>query len=106
MERVCSFKQLRPNAGVGALVDGKQIAIFYLPATEQKIFALDNWDPIGKAFVMSRGIVGDVKGEPVVASPLYKQHFCLSTGQCIEQPDVSLSTWSVKVEQDEIWISA
>jgi len=25
----------------------QQIALFYLPETEQKIFALGNWDPLG-----------------------------------------------------------
>ena len=31
--------------------------------------------PLGEAFVLSRGIVGDIQDELCVASPLYKQHF-------------------------------
>jgi nitrite reductase (NADH) small subunit len=68
------------------------------------VYALQNWDPIGKAYVMARGIVGDVKGEPCVASPLYKQHFSLRTGQCVERPDVALKTWRVLVEEGQVYV--
>ncbi|GAB7271816.1 hypothetical protein DZS_32100 [Dickeya ananatis] len=41
------------------------------------MFALDNLEPGSGANVLSRGIVGDVDGEPVVISPLYKKTFAL-----------------------------
>ena len=71
---VCHLRDLEPDSGVCALVDGKQVAIFYLPR-ENSVYAIQNYDPISKANVLSRGIVGDINGELVVASPLYKQHF-------------------------------
>ena len=72
---ICSKNDLVENSGVCALVNGEQVAIFYLPKSDQQVFAISNWDPIGKANVLSRGIVGDLEGKFVVASPLYKQHF-------------------------------
>ncbi|WP_417883021.1 nitrite reductase small subunit NirD [Vibrio rumoiensis] len=107
--KVCELNQLNAYLGTGAIVDDQQVALFYLPSdkkqTSEQVFAIDNWDPIGKAFVLSRGIVGDVKGTPCVASPLYKQHFDLQSGHCIEQPEIQVKTWQVKVEQQAVWIS-
>jgi nitrite reductase (NADH) small subunit len=81
---VCSVSDLQENSGVCALVNYLQVAIFYLPNDEHGVYAINNYDPIGKANVLSRGIVGDINGELVVASPLYKQHFNLHTGICLE----------------------
>ncbi len=63
---ICSMDDLQPNSGVCALVNSEQVAIFYFP-NEDKIYAIGNYDPIGKANVLSRGMVGDINGEPVVA---------------------------------------
>jgi len=43
-------------------------------------------------------------GEQVVAAPLYKQHYCLNSGDCVEQ-DASLKTWQVRVEQGTIQLA-
>jgi nitrite reductase (NADH) small subunit len=99
---VCELSDLIENSGICALVEGQQVAIFYLPKTEQKLFAVSNWDPIGKANVISRGIIGDIKGTLVVASPLYKHHFCLETGQCLEDGSVRLDTYTIKIEDDKV----
>jgi nitrite reductase (NADH) small subunit len=85
---VCSVSDLQENSGVCALVNDLQVAIFYLPGDKQSIYAINNYDPIGKANVLSRGIVGDINGQTVVASPLYKQHFNLQTGICLEDDSV------------------
>lgn len=104
--QICELNKLSRNSGAGAFVGGKQVAVFYLPSQTPEVMAIDNWDPIGQAFVMSRGIVGDVAGQPCVASPLYKQHYNLQTGQCFESPEVKIKTWAVKVEQGKVWIEA
>lgn len=93
---VCEIDQLRPNSGVCALLNDQQIALFYLPA-ENEVYAIHNYDPIGKANVLSRGIVGDIKGELVVASPLYKQHFSLKTGRCLENEEVSVISFPARL---------
>ncbi len=99
---VCSKNDLVENSGVCALVNGEQIALFYLPKSEQKVFAISNWDPIGKANVLSRGIVGDLDGKIVVASPLYKQHFDLSSGECMEDDEASVKVYPVSLEDNKI----
>ncbi len=105
MERICKLEELMPLQGCGALIGDEQVALFLVPHTEQKVFAVQNWDPIGQANVISRGIVGDVKGELCVASPLYKQHFNLETGQCIEKPDVRLKTYSVCIKDAVVFLT-
>mgnify|MGYP000117160705 FL=1 len=99
---VCSKNDLVENSGVCALVNGEQIAIFYLPKSEQKVFAISNWDPIGKANVLSRGIVGDLEGKFVVASPLYKQHFDLISGECLEDETASVKIFPISLEDNKI----
>ena len=99
---VCQKNDLIKNSGVCALINGEQVAIFYLPKSEQKIFAISNWDPIGKANVLSRGIVGDLDGRFMVASPLYKQHFDLITGECLEDALATVKTYTLKLEGDNI----
>jgi nitrite reductase (NADH) small subunit len=100
-QTICKHSDLVKNTGVCALVDDEQVAIFYC-GRSQSVYALSNYDPIGDANVMSRGIIGSVEGETVVASPLYKQHFSLTTGECLEDPQFSLKTYPVRVEEGEI----
>lgn len=102
--RACKLDDLIPQSGICALVNRQQIALFFLPALEDGIFAIANWDPIGKANVLSRGIVGDIGGEPVVASPLYKQHFSLRTGDCLEDEEVQVPTYRIKCIGDGIMV--
>lgn len=101
---VCALDDITPNTGVGALIDNQQIAIFRV-GSEKRVYALSNQDPFSKAFVMSRGIVGDLQGERVVASPIYKQHFSLATGRCLEDKDQKLLVFPSKIENGKVWIS-
>lgn len=98
---VCSVDDLQENSGVCALVDGQQVAIFYLAKT---VYAINNYDPIGKANVLSRGIVGDLKGQIVVASPLYKQHFNLQTGMCLEDESVSVPVYACRIDDGKVQV--
>ena len=92
---VCPVSAIVPGMGVAALVDGHQIAIFRLRGDD--VYALSNYDPFSKAFVLSRGIVGDRAGEIKVASPIYKQSFSLLTGQCLDDPAIKLRTFAAQV---------
>lgn len=98
---VCSVDDLQPDSGVCALVAGQQIALFYLSKTQQ-IFAVSNFDPIGKANVLSRAMIGDLGGEPMLASPLYKQHYSLKTGACFEYADIKLATYPVRIDNQRV----
>lgn len=101
---VCDESDLTPDTGLCALHNGEQVAIFK-PALTEEVFALSNFDPFGKANVMSRGIIGSVGEEIVVASPLYKQHFNLKSGECLEDESASLKTYQVRVEAGQIQLS-
>ena len=102
---ICQHEDLIPNSGICALVNGQQVAIFYLPEEEPQVYAIGNWDPIGKANVLYRGIVGDIQTRLVVASPLYKQHFDLATGQCLENEDVTVPTYQIQLVGEQVVIS-
>ncbi len=91
---VCRAEDLAFGTGVCALVAGRQVAVFDV---EGEIFALDNFDPASRANVLSRGLTGDVRGEPVVASPIYKHHYALATGRCLEDPTFSVSSYATRV---------
>ena len=83
---ICPLDRLQPERGVAALVAGEPVAVFR--THDDRLFALHNVDPFSGASVLSRGIVGDLGGVPVVASPLHKQHFALESGAAIEDEPV------------------
>ncbi len=99
---VCQLTDIVPNTGVCALVHGQQVAVFRL--SDDSVYAIANLDPFSKANVLSRGIVGDLKGELVVASPVYKQHFSLLTGQCLEEAEVRVAVFPTRVEGGSILV--
>jgi len=68
------------------------------------LYALSNLDPFSRAFVMSRGIVGSKGDIPKVASPMYKQNFDLRTGQCLDDPSVSVATFPVQVVEGRVLV--
>ena len=101
---VCRLGDIVPNTGVCALVGGRQVAVFRLD--DDSVYAIANHDPFSRANVLSRGIVGDVKGELVVASPVYKQHFNLVSGQCVEDPGVRVPVFPVRLDGDIVLVQA
>ena len=98
---VCGFDDLQPNSGVCALVEDKQVAIFYMPE-QNEVFAINNYDPFGEAYVLSRGLIGDINGVAMVASPLYKQHFNLKTGDCLEDETVKVDTYEIRINDERV----
>ena len=101
---VYKFDDLVDNVGICALINDKQVAIFRLSGSD-KLYAIDNYDPFSKANVISRGVVGDLKGQIVVASPIYKQHFNLETGQCLEDESMKIPVYPIRVVDGMIQIS-
>lgn len=107
---ICQDKDLLTNTGLCALHDGEQVAIYKIssptnnPVDKERsdLYAISNYDPIGKANVLSRGILGNIGDHLVVASPLYKQHFDLMTGECLEDPDQRIQTYEIRRLNDEI----
>jgi nitrite reductase (NADH) large subunit len=90
----CALEDLVEGTGVGALLGGRQVAIFQVHG---RVYALDNFDPASRANVLSRGLTGNLQGERVVASPIYKHHYSLTSGRCIEDPTFNVSAWPARV---------
>jgi nitrite reductase (NADH) small subunit len=103
---VCRLDQIVPNTGVCALVNGEQIAVFHVIDGEQRVFAIGNYDPNADAAVLSRGLVGSLGERIVVASPIYKHHFDLQTGECLEAPEHSVSAYPARISDGQVWIAA
>ncbi|NJL42854.1 MAG: nitrite reductase small subunit NirD [Pseudanabaena sp. SU_2_4] len=105
---VCALSDIAPNTGVCALVETElgsiQVAVFRF-GEGTDIFALSNYDPFSKAYVLSRGLVGDRKGTPKVASPIYKQNFNLLTGQCLDDETVSIPTFPARLINGRVQVA-
>ncbi|RKR90123.1 assimilatory nitrite reductase (NAD(P)H) small subunit [Micromonospora pisi] len=97
---VCAYPRVEPERGVAALVGDEQVAVFR--THDGQLFAIGNRDPIGGAYVMSRGIVGSRGSTPTVASPLHKQVYDLRTGECLDEPGVALPTYRIRCRDNVI----
>ena len=100
-QNVCALDNLIPGTGVCALVGGRQIAVYQV---DGQTYALDNFDPGSRANVLSRGLTGDLQNERVVASPIYKHHFALASGRCIEDPTFSVSAYATRLVGDTVQV--
>jgi nitrite reductase (NADH) small subunit len=101
---ICPLERILPNTGVCALVNDRQIAVFRV-GEGQDVYAIENYDPFSKAYVLARGIVGDRQGIPKVASPIYKQNFSLLTGECLDDSTVKLRTFLVQVIDGQVQVA-
>jgi nitrite reductase (NADH) small subunit len=99
---VCALDEVLSGTGVAALVNGEQIAL--IRTRDGALYAISNFDPFSKAFVMARGIVGDRHGVPKIASPIYKQNFNLKTGECLDDPKVRLTVYAVRASEGRIHV--
>ncbi|AMR80862.1 nitrite reductase small subunit NirD [Cupriavidus nantongensis] len=102
---VCTVRDIVPNTGVCALVADRQVAVFRIGRGDE-VYAIDNFDPNAQAAVLSRGLVGNLGERLVVASPIYKHHFDLRTGECLEAPEQSVNAYAARVYDGKVWIAA
>jgi nitrite reductase (NADH) small subunit len=56
--------------------------------------------------VLSRGLVGSIGERIVVASPIYKQHFDLASGECLEAPAQSVASYPARIDGAVVWVAA
>lgn len=101
---VCRHDDIVPDTGVCALVHGRHVAVFRIDADDAKVFAIDNIDPRSHASVLSRGLTGSLGERLVVASPLYKHHFDLRTGECLEEPRWSVAAYDARVADGDVLV--
>jgi nitrite reductase (NADH) small subunit len=100
---VCPLVRLPVERAVCVLVGGEQVAL--VRTRDDRVHAVDNLDPVSGAMVMSRGIVGSRGDRHVLVSPMHKQAYDLSTGQCLDLPDVRLGTHEVRVVDGDVEVS-
>ena len=100
---VCRIDEILPGTGVCALLGDRHVAVFRIGVDQ--VFALDNVDPRSGASVLSRGLTGNLGSHLVVASPLYKNHFDLRTGECLETPAHSVRIYPVHVRDGVVSVS-
>lgn len=103
---ICALDDLPPDAGVAALLDlsersSRQIALFRIGEGDE-VHAVDNLDPCSGANVLGRGILCQIQGEPAVASPIYKQHFRLRDGRCVEDEGVIIAVFPARVRDGRV----
>ena len=92
---MCRLADLEVRRGVAALVHGQAVAIFRTDGDH--VHAVGNHDPFGRTSVLARGIVGMLGEVPYVAPVAHGHHFDLRTGRCLEDDQVSVPVYDVKV---------
>lgn len=102
---VCSIDDIVPDTGVCALIKDRHVAVFRVADDKHRLYAIDNFDPNAQASVLSRGLVGNLGERVVVASPIYKHHFDLQSGECLEAPENSVNAYPVRVENRTVWVA-
>jgi nitrite reductase (NADH) small subunit len=102
-EDVCGIDDLTPERGATALVGGHPVALFRLD--DDEVLAIDDVDPFWDVAVLSRGLVGHLGGHDTVASPLLKQRFDLRTGECLDDPAVTVATWPARVHGGRVEVA-
>ncbi|MBL4941192.1 MAG: nitrite reductase small subunit NirD [Colwellia sp.] len=104
---ICNIDDILPNMGRCALFNNKQVAIFRVldSAGGESFYAIDNYCPFSHANTLSRGITGNIDGKTVISSPLYKQHFDLLTGICLEDKNVKVNTYPVRLDGHAVLMS-
>jgi nitrite reductase (NADH) small subunit len=100
---VVAYDALPPERGCAVLVRGAQVALFR--TFDGEVYALSNYDPAGRAYVLSRGIVGTRGDVPVVSSPLYKHAYDLRTGACLDDPTLAVPVYPVRIRDGLVEVS-
>ena len=99
-QNVCALDDL--IEGTGVCRARRRAADRACSRSTGSVYALDNFDPASRANVLSRGLTGDLQGERVVASPIYKHHFALASGRCIEDPTFSVTAYATRVADGRV----
>jgi nitrite reductase (NADH) large subunit len=98
---VASVSDVPIDGGVAIKYGRCQIAVFNF-SSRGEWYACQNMCPHKKAFVLSRGLIGDANGTPKVACPLHKKTFSLETGASLQGEEYHIRTFPVKVENGTV----
>ena len=102
-QTICPTSDLVKYSGVCALLaNQEQVALFQVG--NDKVYAVSNFDPFGKANVLYRGLIGETKGNVYVASPLLKQRFMLNSGVCLDDDAYTIKTYETRITDGKLEI--
>lgn len=97
---VCPLSKLPLDRAVCVLIGGVQVAL--VRTHDDRLYAVDNLDPVSGAMVMARGIVGSRGDRDVLVSPMHKQAYDLDTGECLDLPGTWLGVHDVRVVKGDV----
>lgn len=100
-QRVCRLTDLEDQRAATVLAHGQAIALFRI---DDRVFAVSNHDPFSRHSTIARGIVVARPGGPAVGSPTHRHTFDLQTGRCLEDDQVCISVYDVKVEDGVVLV--
>lgn len=101
---VCRYEDLDTEHGVAVLVHGRSIALFC--GHGGRVHAVANRDPFGRGSNLARGLVGTRGDVTYVSAPTHLQAFDLDTGVCLDDPQVRISTYDVRVRDNVVEIGS
>ena len=99
--RVGAVSDFPVDGGATVKYGRVQLAVFNF-SSRGEWYATQNMCPHRKAFVLSRGIVGDQSGEPKIACPLHKKTFSLRTGESLQNELYRIRTFPVRTEGTDV----
>ena len=92
-----------PDGGATIKYGGVQIAVFNF-SSRAEWYASQQMCPHKKAFVLSRGILGDAGGTAKIACPLHKKTFSLESGESLGGEGYGVQVFPAKVENGEVYL--
>lgn len=101
--RAAPVSAFLPDSGACVKINDQQIAVFNFAATGQW-YACQNLCPHKMQMILSRGLIGETKGEPKVACPYHKKTFSLRTGENLNGDDYRIDTYPVRVEDGFVYV--
>lgn len=99
----CKKNEVPENGGVCVKYKDRQIALFHFTRMDEW-YATQNECPHRRQMALSRGMIGTAGEEPKVACPFHKKTFSLKTGECLSGDECAISTYPVKVENENVFI--
>ena len=91
---VCAVKDVTPNRGRPAIVDGKHVALFQVDGT---IHALENACPHGGAALSGGALCGRH-----VTCPAHGWRFDVTSGALAVAPCITIAKYAVSIENDRV----
>jgi nitrite reductase (NADH) small subunit/3-phenylpropionate/trans-cinnamate dioxygenase ferredoxin subunit len=98
LNKIATTAELQPGAGKKVEINGKEIAVFNIGG---HFYAIDDMCP-HRGGSLSEGSCE----EKVVACPWHGWQYDVTTGSCLTNPSVQQQTYEVKVQGNDLFISA